>query len=99
MDEIDIEDLLMETDFTDDIERQYFLMVEAEQAQAADLNEYKKPDWWYIGMGLVEAPEAVKFKAREIYLEFLRFHPSKEVDSFKELVEAFTLTKVLNKQE
>ena len=97
MDDIDLVDLLMETDFTDDIERQYFLMVEAEQAQAANLNEYKKPEWWYIGMGLVEAPEAVRLKAKQIYKEFIRFKGYKQGMSFKELVESFTLAKAQNR--
>jgi len=59
--------------------------------------EYEPPEWWQIGMGLVEAPEAVKFKAREIYKEFLRFKGSKQEVSFEDLIKAFTLAKTQNR--
>ncbi len=83
---MDIEQQLMAMDLEE-------LCREAEQAPC-----FESPEWFLIGLGIKEAPEAVKFKAKGIYKEFLRFKGSKE-QSFEELVKSFTLAKVLNKQE
>jgi len=83
----------------DDIERMLLIMDLEEdwsECQQDKEKEYKPPDWFLIGMGIKEAPEHVKFKAKEIYKEFLRFKGSKE-NSFEELVKSFTLAKAQNK--
>ena len=84
----------------DDIERQLIIMDLEHDFQVVvqdSAEAYEPPEWWYIGMGLIEAPEAVKFQAKEIYKQFLRFHPAKEAASFEELVKSFTLAKMNNR--
>ena len=100
MNDNQIEELLNSTDFTDEFERQLFVMDMAEHDQeieAAAAKGWQAPEWWFIGLGLKEAPEAVKFQAKEIYKQFLRFHPAKEAASFEELVKSFTLAKMNNR--
>jgi len=85
MDDIDRQILIMELE--DD-----FNLVSQEKSK-----EYEPPSWFKIGMGIVDAPEGVKFRAKEIYKEFLKFRVVEKGLSFEELVKQFTLMKTQNR--
>jgi hypothetical protein len=55
------------------------------------------PDWFLIGLGLQEAPEAVYKKARGIYLQFVRFQATPFAETFEDVLEEFTLAKLQNR--
>tara|TARA_R110002020_G_scaffold175493_1_gene367423 strand:+ start:30861 stop:31094 length:234 start_codon:yes stop_codon:yes gene_type:complete len=55
------------------------------------------PDWFLIGMGIQQAPEAVTKKAKEIYLQFLRFEATPFAETFNHVVEEFTAAKLQNR--
>ena len=83
-----------------DIDRQLMIMDLEHDFQVVmqdSAEAYEPPEWWYIGMGLVEAPDAIKAKAREIYLQFLTFKSCKQGASFEDLIKAFTLAKTQNR--
>jgi hypothetical protein len=84
----------------DDIDRQILIMeLEDDFNQVAQekSKEYEPPSWFKIGMGIVDAPEGVKFRAKEIYKEFLKFKAVEKGLSFEELVKQFTLMKTQNR--
>ena len=85
MDDIDRQILIME------LEDDFNLVVQEKS------KEYEPPNWFKIGMGIVDAPEGVKFRAKEIYKEFLRFNAVDNGSSFEELVSQFTLMKIQNR--
>ena len=101
----DLETLINQTNFNDDIDRNLCLMAMAEHDAAVDAEfqkEYKKPDWINLARGfsvdgpLPEASPAMIKEAKKLHYEFLRFKcgPGK---TFKESVEAFTLAKAQNR--
>jgi hypothetical protein len=84
----------------DDIDRQILIMeLEDDFSQVVQekSKEYEPPPWFKIGMGIVDAPEGVKFRAKEIYKEFLKFRVVEKGLSFEELVKQFTLMKIQNR--
>jgi len=100
MNDIELEKFMAGIDFTNELEYQLFVMTMAEhdaEIEAEEAKKWQKPEWINIGRGLIEAPDDVKAQAVKIYGEFCRFHPAKQVDTFKELVELFTLAKITNK--
>ena len=94
----ELETLINQTNFTDDIDRNLFLMAMAEhdaEIDAAREKEYKKPAWIDLARGFTQASEEVTREAVKIYGEFCRFNAKAE--TLQELVEAFTLAKLNNK--
>jgi hypothetical protein len=85
MDDIDRQILIME------LEDDFNLIVQEKS------KEYEPPSWFKIGMGIVDAPEGVKFRAKEIYKEFLKFKAVEKGLGFEELVKQFTLMKTQNR--
>ena len=95
----DLETLINQTNFNDDIDRNLCLMAMAEHDAAVDAEfqkEYKKPDWINLARGFTQASEEVTMEAVKIYGEFCRFKYNK-AETFQELVEAFSLAKIQNK--
>jgi hypothetical protein len=101
----ELETLINSTNFTDDIDRNLFLMAMAEhdaEIDAAREKEYKYPDWINLARGfsmqgdLPEASPAIIKEAKKLHYEFLRFKCAK-AETFQELVEAFTLAKAQNR--
>lgn len=59
--------------------------------------EWKAPDWFYIGLGTMQAPtERHRMHAKQLYLDFLKFSAPNSVKTFRELIEAFTSAKQRN---
>lgn len=85
MDDIDRQILIMK------LEDDYSLVVQEKS------KEYEPPSWFKIGMGIVDAPEGVKFRAKEIYKEFLGFKAVDKGLSFEESARQFTLMKIQNR--
>ena len=95
----ELETLINSTNFTDDIDRNLFLMAMAEhdaEIDEAREKEYKKPAWIDLARGFTQASEEVTREAVKIYGEFCRFKYAK-AETLQELVEAFTLAKLNNK--
>ena len=95
----DLETLINQTNFNDDIDRNLCLMAMAEHDAEVDavMNaEYKMPSWWYIATGGEEAAEPARAEAVKIFREYLSFEPLRQY-STKERVEAFSLAKIQNK--
>lgn len=95
----ELETLITSTNFTDDIDRNLFLMAMAEHDAEVDAErekEYKMPSWWYIATGGEDAAGLAYNEAVRIFREYLSFEPLKQY-SARERVEAFTLAKLNNK--
>ena len=95
----ELETLINSTNFTNDIDRNLFLMAMAEhdaEMDAAVEAEYKMPSWWYIATGGEDAAEPARAEAVKRFREYLAFQPLKQY-STRERVEAFSLAKINNK--
>jgi len=55
------------------------------------------PEWFLIGMGLVDTSPAKYNKAREIYLQFLKFQATPFAETFEDVLSEFNLAKLHNR--